>query len=145
MPLGDGWRAEPQAQLVYQAIDLRSGSDGAARMRFEDADSLAGRIGVRFVNTWLTGYGSSAPGLITAWLRPNLWHEFLGDPRTLFSSEDGFVPFRADLGGTWLELNAGITAQINQSTALYLNGSYYVSLDGDSTAYNAKLGLRINW
>jgi hypothetical protein len=36
--------------------------------------------------------------------RPNLWYEYLGNPKTEFSSADGFIPFRADLGGPWLEL-----------------------------------------
>lgn len=145
IPLGNGWRAEPQAQLVYQAIALRSGGDGAARVSFDDVNSLSGRIGVRFANTWLSGNGASAPNLVTAWLRPNLWHEFLGDPRTRFSSADGLVSFRSDIGGSWIELNAGITAQLNATTALYLNGSYDVGFDGDSTAYNGKLGVRISW
>jgi len=36
---------------------------------------LAGRIGVRFANTFAAARPYQ-PALVTAWLRPNLWHEF---------------------------------------------------------------------
>lgn len=82
---------------------------------------------------------------MTAWVRPNLWHEFLGDPKTPFSSATGFQPFRADIGGSWFELNGGVSAQINPTTSLYLNTSCQWGLDGDSTAWDGKVGLRFNW
>jgi len=99
---------------------------------------------VRIANTFtMPVFGS--PSLVTAWFRPNLWHEFLGDPKTLFSSETGFIPFRADLGGSWVELNTGISAQINRTTSVYANASYQIGVDGDSTAWDGKVGLRVNW
>ena len=144
---GGGWQIEPQAQLIFQTININQGSDVGATVRFDDVDSLAGRVGVRLANTWTmpSMLGISQPSLVTGWFRPNLWHEFLGDPKTLFSSETGFIPFRADLGGSWVELNGGISAQINRTTSLYANASYQIGLDGDSTAWDAKVGLRVNW
>ena len=55
------------------------------------------------------------------------------------------IPFRADLGGTWVELNSGITAQIDRATALYANAAYQLGLDGRSEAWDGKIGLRVNW
>ena len=49
---------------------------------------------------------------ITAWIRPNLWNEFQGNPTTSFTSATGFVPFHADLGGLWGEINAGVSSQV---------------------------------
>jgi len=46
----------------------------------------------------------------------NLWHEFLGDPITAFSSATGFLPFRSDLGGNWAEINAGVSTALNRTT-----------------------------
>ncbi|WP_170850359.1 MULTISPECIES: autotransporter outer membrane beta-barrel domain-containing protein [unclassified Beijerinckia] len=140
----NGYFIEPQAQLVYQKINLNGASDGAAMVRFSDVDSLAGRIGVRLGRTWALDNGP-APRLITAWLRPNLWHEFRGDPKTEFSSATGFIPFRADLGGTWFEINAGISGQLNKNVSVYANASYETRFTGSSSAYNGKLGVRVNW
>lgn len=55
---------------------------------------------------------------MTAWLKASLWNEFMGNPKTAFSSATGFIPFRSDLGGAWAELKAGIDAQMKEHRAL---------------------------
>jgi outer membrane autotransporter protein len=142
----NGFFVEPQAQLVYQFIDLADGHDIGATVRFSDVQSLAGRIGVRIGKTWT--FDADAEGgarRLTVWIRPNLWHEFLGNPKTKFSSDIGFIPFRADLGGSWLELNAGISGKIGPSTSLFANVSYHTRFHGNSYAYDGKIGLRMSW
>lgn len=142
--LPGGWTVEPQVQAVYQGIDLGDGSDGAASIRFHDVHSLAGRVGLRIAHTW-SPQGRAGQGDVTVWLRPNLWHEFLGDPVTSFSSATGPVAFRSDLAGSWAELNAGITAQAAADLSFFATTGYQLGLDGDSRAYNGKLGFRIVW
>jgi len=142
--LGGGWAIEPQAQLVYQNISLSDASDIAAQVRFNDIDSLAARIGARIAKTWVLDSDPN-PRLVTAWVRPNLWREFRGDPVTEFSSATGFLPFHADLGGNWAEINVGVSATVNRTTALYANASYQTGLDGRSFAYDGKVGVRMNW
>ena len=44
-PFHDGWLLEPQAQLVYQTINIDDFNDGVADVRYSNTDSLAGRIG----------------------------------------------------------------------------------------------------
>ena len=136
---------EPQAQLIYQTLNISHAQDIAAVIRFRDDDFLTGRLGARLAKTWALDENVPQPRLITGWLRANLWHEFLGDSKTEFSSQVGFVPFRADLGGTWAELGAGVSAQITRSASLYANANYQRSFDGDRHAYEGKIGLRINW
>ncbi len=141
---GGGFMVEPQAQVVYQTISLLDASDIAAQVRFDDINSIAARIGARIAQTWILDPGPN-PRLITAWLRPNLWHEFRGDPVTSFSSATGFIPFHADLGDDWAEINVGVSATVNKTTALYANASYQTGLDGRSFAYDGKVGIRLNW
>jgi outer membrane autotransporter protein len=105
---GGGYFIEPQAQLVFQNININDTNDIAAQIRFADVNSLAGRVGARFGRTWAI---DDSPRTITAWIRPNLWNEFQGSPTTSFSSATGFIPFHADLGGLWGEINAGISGQ----------------------------------
>jgi len=147
VPLFGGWIAEPQAQLVYQTIDLETVRDVGATVRFDDANGLAGRLGVRFANTWAVGglFGLPEPALLTGWFRPSVWHEFLGDPETEFSSETGFIGFPAELTGTWVELNTGVSTQIDGDTELYVNGSYQVGLEGEHDSWDGRIGLRVNW
>lgn len=146
--LGHGYRFEPQVQIVYQAIDLANSSDVAARVRFDDVSSLAGRVGFRVARDWQLRDGSNDDaGKLTAWIRPNLWYEFLGNPKTSFSSETGYIPFRADTSGATLELNAGLTVQVSGSAAVFANASYLVGVGGaaQGEAYDGKLGVKFNW
>ena len=142
--LGGGWVVEPQLQAIFQAVDLHDSNDGAASIQFRNVQSLAGRVGVRIARSWPPA-GAIDAGQITVWLRPSLWHEFLGDPVTSFSSETGPVPFRADFSGGWAELNTGITAQLARDISFFANASYQRGLDADSTAYGGKLGFRVAW
>ena len=141
----NGYFIEPQAQLIYQNINFNSAFDNEALVKFSNVDSLIGRIGARFGRTWsLDGNGPDAR-MITVWVRPNVWQEFRGNPITQFSSEDSFIPFRADLGGTWGEVNVGVSGQLNLHTTLFANASYQARFDGKGTAYDGKAGVRINW
>ncbi len=142
--LGQGWTIEPQAQLVYQTLVNSSGTDGAALVRFSDVDSIAGRVGARIAKRWALDEGSS-PRMVTISLKASLWNEFLGNPKTSFSSETGKIAFRSDLGGTWLEATAGVDASITRNAALYASAGYSVGIDGRSHAYNGKVGLRVSW
>jgi len=141
----DGYFIEPQAQLIYQAINFNNAVDNAALVKFSNVDSLIGRIGARLGRTWSLDGNGPAARLITAWIRPNVWQEFRGNPVTQFSSEDGFIPFRADLGGTWGEVNVGVSGQVNLNTTLFADASYQSRFDGGGFAYNGKAGVRINW
>ncbi|MBA2125715.1 hypothetical protein DLM45_05685 [Hyphomicrobium methylovorum] len=143
-----GFSIEPQAQLAYQVIDLNNGADAWAQVDFDNVSSLAGRVGVRFAQdfgaqTWLPG----APSALTAWIRPNFWYEFQGDPKTKFSTDTGFVPLAANMGGPTFEINGGFTADIGGGASIYANASYLVGMGehADGNAYDGKLGIKVAW
>ena len=152
--LGNGWLIEPQAQLVYQFLDLDDFNDGAADVRYSDEDSLAGRIGARLARSWNLDEAQPAPVEGAAiqrvreaslWARADIWNEFLGQPTTEFSSANGFVPFTADLEGGWWKLGVGGTYDFNTEATLYANVNYESAFDGDADAWEGKLGLKIQW
>ena len=136
-----GLTIEPQAQLVFQTVSLDDAADVAAQIRFDDMESLAGRLGVRVAKTWAEGDQDA----VTLWGRANLWYEFMGDTRTEFSSGAGFVPLHADLGGEWIELNAGIDAEISKSLSVHANVTYETDFGSDQRAYEAQLGISLRW
>ena len=55
--LGSGFVLEPQAQLVYQTLDIGNADDGAALIRFRSDDFLTGRFGVRLASTFALDQG----------------------------------------------------------------------------------------
>jgi outer membrane autotransporter protein len=47
-----------------------------------------------------------------------------GKSKTTFSSADGPVPFPADLGGTSVEFNVGVTVQFTCALSLFASAGY---------------------
>jgi outer membrane autotransporter protein len=137
---------EPQAQVVYQAINDGDAQDGAAMVRYRDADSLAARLGFRWANTWTREPAEDGiRRLFTGWLRLNLWREFKGRPITEFSSAEGYVPFKANMHGSWWQLNGGMSWQLNRQTSFYANLGYQRGFGRSFAAWDGKLGFRWNW
>ncbi len=148
--LGGKLVLEPQAQVVWQMTRMDNASDTNTLVDFADGKSLAGRLGARLANSWTLQEGTptASPLLLTAWVSPNVWHEFAGDTHTTVAAADGSngVRFNSDLGGTWGEVNVGVNAQINRVTSLIANAGYSFGLGGvDRTAYEGRVGLRVNW
>lgn len=64
---------------------------------------------------------------------------------TEFLSQTGFIPFKADLSGSWAEFNLGIDMSMTENFKLYANAGYQIGWDTDATAYSGKIGLRFSW
>ncbi len=143
--VAEDWVLEPQAQLTYQTFDKHSANDVGGLVTFDNTDSLIGRLGVRAARTWTRLDDNQQPLLTTGWLRLNVDHQFMDQPRTTFQTEDGPVVFQANLGTWWGELNAGFTRQFRQNAAFYGSAGYQENFDGDTHAWTLKLGLRVNW
>lgn len=140
-----GWRIEPQAQVIWQRVDVDDLVDDIARVRYSDGDSTVGRLGIR-LNRIGSGQGRNGGARASdAWLRLNAWHEFNGSPRTEFSSATGYVPFTADLGDSWGEVGLGGTWQVSDTGYLFADVDYTWSFNGDETSWNSKVGMRWNW
>lgn len=142
--LRNGWLVEPQGQLIYGKLNLDDSSDPGGNVSFRDGDSLVGRLGVRI------GRGKAPdekrdPTASIGWLRLSVLHEFYGEPKVQFNGPNGPIPFRTDLGGDWWELKAGLTKQFERGRFLYATLGYQRSFDRNSYAYDAKVGVRIEW
>jgi outer membrane autotransporter protein len=143
--LGHGWSLEPQAQIDYSWLNLESASDPGARVEFDDTDSLVGRVSGRLSRQWSRGGDPQALLESTGWTRLSVRHEFLGNPRTSFSSATGNIPFRADMGGTWWELELGMTREVARNAFIFGNVGYSEGFDDDRRSWEGKVGVRLNW
>jgi len=134
---------EPQAQIIFSSIGLDDSDDLAADVRFEDVDSLIGRLGVRIAKDWETEGSDRTSRRTNAWVRPSVWREFKGQPKTEFSSQNGYVPIEADIRGTWGEVNMGIDYQANARTTFTVSTGYRQAFDGDGHGYDGMLGIKV--
>jgi outer membrane autotransporter protein len=139
--LSKDWQLEPQAQLIYQALSVDSFDDPGATVRFRDLDSLVGRVGFRFSNI----DDEPENGDYEGWLQGNIWHEFLGEPKTQFSSEDGFVSFQARPPVTWWQVGGGLSFRFTPKVTFYAAVNYDETFNGNTHGIDGKVGLRINW
>jgi len=145
IPLPAGWQIEPQAQLVYQSVDLDGAADDVSQVDFGRAEGLRGRLGVRIVKDW--SGGGKLPAVAT-WLRANVWHEFLGEPETTISDLDGLNPLAvtSDIGGTTGEVELGLSAELSDRASAFATGHVAFALDGaDRTGYGGRAGFRLEW
>ncbi|MCY1284267.1 Antigen 43 [compost metagenome] len=136
---------EPQAQVIVSKIKLQDTHDAAADIRFDDVDSLVGRLGVRIDRDWFRTDDKGAIHRTNGWVRPSVWHEFKGQPKTEFSSADGYVPFGVDMSGTWGELNLGVDYEMNARTTLTGSLGYQKAFDGDSRSYEGMFGIKVKF
>ncbi|WP_407146501.1 autotransporter outer membrane beta-barrel domain-containing protein [Bradyrhizobium sp. ORS 86] len=145
--LGNGWAIEPQAQLVYQRVSLSGAADAFGLVQFADSDAVRGRIGARLARTFAIS-ADYAPRLLTTWTTVNVWHGFTGDPKTTFADLQGLnaVTLSSKLGGTWAQVQAGITGQVYQNVAVFTSADYNVSIDsGGSTSFGGRAGIKVVW
>lgn len=139
---------EPQAQLIYSTVKLDNTRDGASGVKFDRADSLTGRVSVRLHQTWNhedSQNNKADKTRTTAWIRPGILHEFKGESKTEFSSQDGYIPFTTNSGGTWGQLNAGVDHQLNQSVSLTGSLNVEKSFEGSSVNYGGIAGIKIKF
>ncbi|MEN3931596.1 autotransporter outer membrane beta-barrel domain-containing protein [Microvirga sp. W0021] len=145
--LGNGLTIEPQAQLAYQTMSFDNISDAYGRFYLDNSDSLRGRLGVRIAKNWDTS-GTASLQSLTTWVRANVWHEFMGNSKTTTTDAYGLngVTIPSNLGGTWAEIGAGITAQFTDNVSLFATGAYSHSLDNKGReAWNGRLGINVKW
>lgn len=113
---GKTLRLEPQAQLIVSKLKLNDSHYDAFDVRFEDVDSLNGRIGVRIDKNSFREQHQGRTHRTNAWVRPSVWHEFKAT--TEFSSTEGYVPFGTDMDGNWGEMNLAVDQQLNNRTSV---------------------------
>ena len=139
---------EPQAQLIYSTVKLDNTHDDASGVNFSNADSLTGRVSLRFHQAWNhnnTQKSQEKSTRTTAWLRPGIVHEFRGETKTNFASQDGYIPFVTNSAGTWGQLNAGVDHQLNKSVSLTGSLSVEKAFTGNSINYGGIVGLKIKF
>lgn len=141
----EDWTLEPQGQLIYGWLDLDEASDAAADVRFDDTQSLVGRLSLRLSRDWSRAPEPTRVLDRTGWLRLSAWYDFMGEATTEFSSRSGFIPFHSDMGGGWWELEAGFTGDMDRNRFVYANLGYQQGFDDDRRSWEAKLGFRANW
>ena len=136
--LKGGSFVEPQIELIYShlnGVNYTGDTDYVGRkmhVRQGAMNSFVSRLGVGFGQETERG---------TWFLKASLYHEFAGDISTDYS--DGFTPKSTTQRGrdTWVGIQLGGTAKLNDKTSLY--GTFEKTFGGDiKTDWRVDAGLR---
>lgn len=143
--LDEHWSLEPQAQLVYQRIDLGGRThDRSGLIDLDDSTATYGRLGARLTRDWKNADGHRR----TVWARANLWHDFNSRARTTFSSFDGqeTASLKTDLGGRWAQIGLGFDTQIKDRLSAFAGIDYEKGLGGNRFhTVSARVGMHYVW
>lgn len=128
LPLNESLGVQPQAQLIVQHNDLSDIRDSRRiDIRLGSNDSVVGRIGARLVHK-SNGDGAIPPN--TTWLRLNAWNEFSGKSSATYQTTTGPLAFGANMGGSWGEVELGMSASLSSRTSVFGSLAYQHSFSG---------------
>jgi outer membrane autotransporter protein len=131
---------EPQAQLMYQYINLDGFNDSVSKVGGYSTNALRGRLGVR---AFIPNIGTSdKTGFGTPYLTLDVLHDFV----PLSNVTVGGSSFSPSVGRTWGEVGGGLSMAINKRSQFYAAVKYQKNLGGDERqGVFAQVGYRYSW
>ncbi|AOB33127.1 hypothetical protein AKI39_23805 [Bordetella sp. H567] len=131
---------EPQAQLVYQYLNLDSFDDGVSRVSGNSSNALRGRLGFRLFAPNLKTEDGAGSG--TPYLTFDVLHDFV-PPRAVTV---GGTSVRSDFGRTWGEVGFGISEVVGKGGQLYATVKLAKNLGGEERrGVFGQVGYRYSW
>lgn len=138
IPLPAGLGIEPQAQLIWQHVNLNDIDDGISTVSFSEAGGLTGRLGVRFY-----GRFDAAGTAFEPYLRANLWRYFGATDTATFA---GTTVIPTEVSATIAQFGAGVTAKVSARGSLFANLAYSMNVGGGHrSAIEGGAGMRWKW
>ncbi|WP_286623424.1 autotransporter family protein [Variovorax fucosicus] len=141
--LAEGWRIEPQAQLIHQRTRFDDVQITGATVR-QDADGgWIGRLGVRIKGDIATGAGRLQP-----YARANLYRTGRGADVAEFIGPAASTRIASASGYTSAELAGGFTLAVTPAASVYGEVGRLFSTGGDArvkSSVQGAVGLKVRW
>lgn len=140
-PIANGaFSIEPQAQLVYQHLNLGDFNDGISNVSGTTDNAVRGRLGVRLFKPTLEDVGRT--GSATPYVTVDVLHDFVQARRV----NVGATSIRPDLGRTWGELGVGVSSSNTTGAQLYAVAKVQKNIGGEERrGVFGQLGYRYSW
>ncbi len=132
------WVVEPQAQVIYQKVNLDDQNDGISTVAFDSQDYWTGRLGAR-----IKGHYQLNTTPIEPYLRANVWRTFGGTDTVTYADTDRI---KSDHAASSAALGVGVVARLSSSVSVYLAADYNTHLDGNTLeGVSGNVGVRMSW
>ena len=134
-----GWYIEPQAQLQYSYVTSADYTTSQnSKVDLDAINSLIGRVGFR------AGKDFAAEYPITAYIRGDVMHEFLGDQDISAFDNTGRLDTTYENDDTWYNVGVGLSVMSSQNTYFFIEGEQSFGADNEDT-YTVAGGFRPNF
>ncbi|MDY4480163.1 MAG: autotransporter outer membrane beta-barrel domain-containing protein [[Pasteurella] aerogenes] len=135
-----GWLIEPQAQLIYQMVDLNNFNDGTRHVDQGQQHGLRGRIGVRLA------YNAQSDKDVfrtnTFYAIANIWSDFV-EPSKIKLADN---KLNEKYASTWGEVGVGFQLPVLQQAYIYGDARYERELGGAKReGYRGTIGVKYTW
>ena len=126
--LGSNWTIEPQAQLIYQYLNLKDFNDGVREVHYGNDSALRARLGFR--TTYKKSFYSIA----------NVWHDFSNTTEANIGSD----VVKEKYSATWGEIGLGVQLPITNSAYVYSDVRYERSFTSNPkhNGYRGTVGFK---
>ena len=141
--LAEGWRIEPQAQLIHQRTRFDDMQIRGANVRQDNDGGWIGRLGVRIKGDITTAAGRLAP-----YARANLYRTGGGADVAEFIGPAASTRIASASGYTSAELAGGFTLAVTRATSVYGEVGRLFSTGGDArvkSSVQGSVGLKVRW
>ena len=133
-----GWLIDPQAQLIYQYVDLKNFNDGVRKVNQGGQHGLRGRIGVRAAHN-SEGKNQQTKTLYAV---ANIWHDFI-NPKAVNIGKDSI---KEKYASTWGEIGLGIQLPVAKHSYLYGDARYEHGFGSTKhEGYRGTVGFKHTW
>ncbi len=141
--VGSRWQVEPQAQIVYQRLEVSHAQVTNATAQLDTRPGWLARVGVRVKTSMPTSAGTLQP-----YGRFNVYHTGGGSDVASFGAAGGSTSFITRMGGTSTEASIGAVLDIAPRASVYAEVGKLWASGGDSRTsggLNGSVGLRWRW
>ena len=130
--LHENLKIEPQAQVIYQYLNLEDFNDGISNVSGVSTSNAQARGGVRlFMDnpTW------------TPYLTLDAVTTIGDEPEVQFATQR----LKAEFSDSWWQTGAGLAGKLSENTTIYTDVRYQKGFDSDLEGYSGNLGIKVNF
>lgn len=139
-PGESGWLIEPQAQLIYQMVDLKGFNDGTRQVNQNIQHGLRGRIGARLA--YNTQADKDVYRTKTFYAVANIWSDFVKPSQIKLADNR----LSENYASTWAEIGVGFQLPVRKQTYIYGDTRYEREIGGAKRdGYRGTIGIKYTW
>lgn len=130
--LHENLKIEPQAQVIYQYLNLEDFNDGISHVSGVSTSNAQARGGVRlFLDnpSW------------TPYLTLDAVTTIGDEPDVQFADQR----LKAEFSDSWWQTGAGLAGKLSENTTIYTDVRYQKGFDSDLEGYSGNLGIKMNF